>query len=65
MSSIICRLTSHKINRNRVWYDGLHNRTNCERCGLAMIRSVSGWRAFDSESDDDPRRTAHPSASPN
>ncbi len=61
MSSIVCRLTSHKINRNRVWYDGLHNRTNCERCGLPMIRGISAWRTFDNTSDADPRRSAHPS----
>ena len=60
MSSIICRLTSHRINRNRVWFDGLHHRTNCDRCGLPMIRNVTGWRPFDSTRDADPRRTRLP-----
>jgi hypothetical protein len=62
MSSIICKLTSHRINRNRVWFDKLHHRTSCERCGLPMIRDVTGWRQFSSEIDADPRRLAHPHA---
>jgi hypothetical protein len=62
MSSIICRLTSHKINRSRVWFDSIHYRTNCERCDLPMIRGVTGWRPFDSERDGDPRREPHPGA---
>jgi hypothetical protein len=62
MSSIFCRLSSHRINRNRVWFDGIHNRTNCDRCGLPMIRDVTGWRPFDSDRDADPRREPHPNA---
>lgn len=62
MSSLLCRLTSHRINRNRVWFDNLHHRTNCDRCGLPMIRDVTGWRPFDSARDADLRRTLHPGA---
>lgn len=62
MFSLFCSLFSHKINRNRVWFDSLHHRTICELCSKAMIRDISGWREFDSEDAADLRRTAHPLA---
>ena len=62
MSSIFCSLTLHRIKRNRVWFDSLHHRTNCDRCGLPMIRDVTGWRPYDHERDDDPRREPHPNS---
>jgi transcriptional regulator of met regulon len=64
MPPIFCRFFDHRINRSRVWFDSLHHRTNCERCGQAMIRDVTGWRAFEDDRDADPRRDAHPNAQP-
>jgi hypothetical protein len=62
MPPIFCRFFDHRINRNRVWFDSLHHRTNCERCSLPMIRDITGWRAFEDDRDADPRRDAHPNA---
>jgi len=48
LANTICGLSSHKINRRKVWDDTLNFRTDCERCGKPMIRLREGWVAFDS-----------------
>ena len=60
LKGLICSVMRHKVNRRRVWHDNLHFRTNCERCGLPLLRDAQGWREFDSESDADVTRAAHP-----
>ena len=62
----MCKLSSHRINRQRVWDDGLNFRTNCARCDAVLIRDDDisredrRWREFDPERDSDPRRKPHP-----
>jgi hypothetical protein len=47
LATAICGLTGHKINRRRVWNDNVNFRTDCERCGTAMVRDLSGWVPYD------------------
>lgn len=49
--SLICKARGHRINRRRVWDDGMNYRTGSERCGLELIRDLDGWRRFDSDRD--------------
>lgn len=60
MTSFVCQIVGHKINRHRVWFDSIDHRTSCERCGGPMIRDDAGWRAFDSDRDSHPLRRGHP-----
>ena len=60
MSSVICRTLGHKVNRRRVWHDGLEFRTTCDRCDAGLIRGRDGWREFDDEIDADESRQPHP-----
>ena len=56
----ICKLGGHRVNRRRVWHDGVDFRTSCDRCHAPLIRDErSGWREF---GDDDAleERQAHP-----
>jgi hypothetical protein len=56
----MCSFLQHKVNRRRVWHDNLSFRTNCERCGVPLLRDGQGWREFEGESDADVSRSAHP-----
>lgn len=60
LRSLVCKITGHKISRNRVWHDGLNFRTDCTRCDKNMLREQSGWREFKPENDTDMRRGGHP-----
>ena len=60
LDALLCRLFGHKIDRRHVWYDDLDFRTNCRRCRQPMLRSMHGWRLFDTDTDSDERRAAHP-----
>lgn len=44
LASLRCGLSGHKINRRRVWNDGTHFRTDCDRCATPLIRDLKGWR---------------------
>lgn len=44
LASLRCGLSGHRINRRRVWNDGTHFRTECDRCGTPLIRDLKGWR---------------------
>lgn len=47
LESALCSLSGHRINRRRVWHDGINFRTDCDRCGKGLIRGISGWTEFD------------------
>ena len=55
-----CSLMGHKLDRRKVWHDGLDHRTSCCRCGASMIKRNSTWREFDTDEDIDLRRKPHP-----
>ena len=57
--SLACRLFGHKVDRHRVWNDGIDFRTSCTRCGTALVRDQIRWRAFDPERDTG-ERLPHP-----
>jgi len=57
---VICNVVGHRVNRRRVWDDGMNFRTNCERCQTPIIRDQQGWRPFDSSRDANEGRCAHP-----
>lgn len=59
-TSRICLILPHKVNRRRVWFDGLEFRTGCDRCGTQLLRADEGWRKFDEERDGKALRTPHP-----
>ncbi len=46
LQSALCGLSGHRINRRRVWYDGINFRTDCDRCGKGLLRAISGWTEF-------------------
>ena len=59
--SMICRISDHRVNRRRVWHDGVHFRTKCTRCDTPLIRDTrDGWRRFDEERDLAFERQPHP-----
>jgi hypothetical protein len=58
---LLCRLLGHRIDRRRVWNDGIDFRTSCPRCGAALLRDHVGWREFDAERDEGMHRLPHPS----
>jgi len=66
LASLFCKLLNHKVNRHRVWEDGLNFRTTCTRCAASLIRDddlsreTFKWRAYDAQRDEDPRRKPHP-----
>lgn len=60
MNAAICNVVGHRVNRRRVWDDGMNFRTNCERCQTPMIRDKQGWRPFDGNRDSNVGRCAHP-----
>ena len=60
IGELLCKLRGHKLDRNRVWHDGLDHRTSCERCMQPLIKQSREWRAFDTDSDTDLRRKPHP-----
>ena len=61
LGSVICKVSGHRVNRRRVWHDGLDFRTNCERFDLPLIRDMAkGWRPFDSARDHQAHRKGHP-----
>jgi hypothetical protein len=43
---LLCLFIGHRINRNRVWHDGLDFRTRCQRCKVPMLREDKGWVKF-------------------
>jgi hypothetical protein len=60
LASLICRVFGHRVDRHRVWNDGVDFRTSCARCGRALLRAHVGWREFDTERDSDQNREPHP-----
>ena len=60
LNGLLCKATSHSINRRHVWHDGIDYRTRCRRCGAELLRDEAGWRPYDSERDRNPEREAHP-----
>jgi hypothetical protein len=58
--AILCAVIGHRIDRHRVWYDGINHRTNCTRCAALMIDEDIGWRRFDKKKDFHPARKAKP-----
>jgi len=59
-SVLMCKLWGHKINRKRVWDDGISFRGRCHRCDAAMIRDFDNWRVYDPQMDFDINRKPHP-----
>nr|WP_137678001.1 hypothetical protein [Parerythrobacter lutipelagi] len=57
---LVCSVSGHSINRNRVWHDGLNFRCKCQSCGTPMLRDRNGWREFDFEQDAAEHRASHP-----
>lgn len=43
LAAFRCRLLGHRVNRNRVRFDGVMFRSRCRRCGSAMVRELDGW----------------------
>ncbi len=60
LGSVICRARGHRVNRRRVWDDGISYRTNCERCRKPLIRDLDGWRLFDTDQDQRGSSKANP-----
>ena len=56
LTSFMCRIAGHRVDRRRVWNDGIDFRTACGRCGVPMLRDITGWREFDEERDANPER---------
>ncbi len=56
-----CFISGHRIAKDRVWHDGHNFRTDCKRCGTAMIRRMNGWQPYMSSSDTDEGCLAPPS----
>ena len=60
LGALGCSIAGHRVNRRRVWEDGLSYRTRCDRCDKPLIRDRNGWRAFDLENDMNDERRPHP-----
>ncbi|GAB5349425.1 hypothetical protein [Alteriqipengyuania sp. 357] len=56
----VCFIFGHRIDRTRVWHDGLDHRTTCRRCAALMLKHKQGWRPFVMNQDVDTRRKPHP-----
>ncbi len=54
--TLLCLFIGHQINRNRVWYDGVHFRGRCRRCRTPMARGQDGWQALDPAMDREERQ---------
>ena len=57
----LCALGGHKIDRHKVWHDGISYRTKCARCRTALIRERDGWSAFKESIHGDEARAMSPS----
>ena len=60
LGELLCNLFDHKVERRKVWHDGLDHRTSCGRCGAPLIKRNQLWRRFDTDEDTDMRRKPHP-----
>lgn len=60
LGAFVCHLTKHRVNRRKVWNDGISFRTRCRRCGRELLRGSHGWREFDPDRDGNPGRNLHP-----
>ena len=60
--NFICLVLGHRINRHRVWHDGLDMRATCKHCRVPMIRTRYDWRPFDTATDGSRERNSHPRA---
>ena len=58
--SIVCKCLGHRVDRRRVWNDGIDFRTSCVRCARPLLRDDPGWRAFDPDRDSHENRSPHP-----
>lgn len=54
--TLLCLVTGHRINRHRVWYDGIHFRGRCRRCRTPMARRRDGWQVVEPAMDPDERQ---------
>ena len=59
-NSALCSILGHKIDRSRVWHDGINFRTRCHRCKTPMIRELDGWSQFETEVHGSVDRSSHP-----
>ena len=57
---IFCKYLGHKVNRRRVWNDGVDFRTACTRCTRPLLRDSGGWREFDNVRDSGWERSSQP-----
>lgn len=64
LGAFLCRTIGHRINRRRVWNDGIDFRTSCPRCGMELIRDPDQWRDYDPARHDNPARLPHPRERP-
>ncbi|WP_156313560.1 hypothetical protein [Erythrobacter sp. SG61-1L] len=62
IGAYLCRTFGHRVNRRRVWNDGIDFRTSCHRCGTELIRDLDQWREYDPARHDNPGRLPHPRA---
>jgi hypothetical protein len=60
LASHICRIFGYKVDRRRVWHDGVDFRTACGRCATPLLRGRRAWREFDDVTDADMSRSPHP-----
>lgn len=54
----ICEFLGHRVNRRRVWHDGLNYRSRCKRCRHDLLRQQKGWALYDPAAHADERREA-------
>lgn len=60
LKRLLCQIFHHRVNRRKVWDDDFNFRTNCERCGVPLLRDHRRWREFDGARDYNVQRQAHP-----
>jgi hypothetical protein len=51
----LCQWFGHRVNRRKVWHDGVDFRSRCLRCDQEMLRDTARWRLFE-PSDESPHR---------
>ena len=56
LNRIACLFSRHKVNRHRVWHDGVDFRSRCAHCDKPMVRTEEGWQAYNETSHADDRR---------